>query len=570
MTKHIKMKYKSDIEEKMNFYRSPDKVMKLTRIGAFHQTRLSFMRQLLRRIFSEKWSFLYHDWSLDRNGFGHVVFSVETPSRVYSLVAFSHDLPPNKRSDRVIATEWDLTFALVKGVPSPKEIKRLAKEVPFQEAGRLSENELVLGRANRSVRLWNSVVDKLSSGNQPSMDEVKDVGYLMRTTAVYGSGKFGLADRSTIDGYEEFFAPFQVELLAVFLLRNVVFDLVDYFAKIKGGSRAVTLSNELKKVIGIGNSTGLGMAPFLVHHPELLNKWISARECAVTRVLELESISQGEFDLFKELLSRSLDNVRNWKSVSPSQIKRIDVLGSELTELIKFSAEFDFKILKPWLTLFSWVEKKFSLETQELFASLILEPYGKLIDELGLEMSFQSGNMPVINGRRTCAEIILEIEDNFSWAIEVDYEDKDQSARFWYYSQTKLEPRLGERYEEEGSNLEEPLAVGRDIKYFYCQLLKVREDRLLADYLMEYPEHRLAAKRVLASNIMPYGEIRDNLISKSMKPLDMLRCKLSFFGATKFDPRSDRWVRICMYQNAPLAGSDCSLYDDFWPYPDKS
>ena len=77
------------------------------------------------------------------------------------------------------------------------------------------------------------------------------MGYLYRSTAVYGSGKFGLADRSTIETYEEFFAPFQVELLAVFLLRNVVFDLVDYFAKIKGGSRAVTLSNELKKVIGI-------------------------------------------------------------------------------------------------------------------------------------------------------------------------------------------------------------------------------------------------------------------------------------------------------------------------------
>ena len=94
--------------------------------------------------------------------------------------------------------------------------------------------------------------------------------------------------------------------------------------------------------------------------------------------------------------------------------------------------------------------------------------------------------------------------------------------------------------------------------------------RLQDDYLMEYPEHRLAAKRVLASKSMPYGEIRDNLISKNMKPLDMLRCKLSFFGATKFDPRSDRWVRICMYQNAPLAGSDYSLYDDFWPYPDKA
>ena len=32
----------------------------------------------------------------------------------------------------------------------------------------------------------------------------------------------------------------------------------------------------------------------------------------------------------------------------------------------------------------------------------------------------------------------------------------------------------------------------------------------------------------------------------------MLRLKLSFFGALKFDPRSDKWLRICMFQGAPL------------------
>ena len=35
-------------------------------------------------------------------------------------------------------------------------------------------------------------------------------------------------------------------------------------------------------------------------------------------------------------------------------------------------------------------------------------------------------------------------------------------------------------------------------------------------------------------------------------PIDMLRLKLSFFGAIKFDPRSDKWLRICMFQGAPL------------------
>ena len=36
-------------------------------------------------------------------------------------------------------------------------------------------------------------------------------------------------------------------------------------------------------------------------------------------------------------------------------------------------------------------------------------------------------------------------------------------------------------------------------------------------------------------------------------PIDMLRLKLSFFGAVKFDPRSDKWLRINMYQGAPLS-----------------
>jgi len=31
----------------------------------------------------------------------------------------------------------------------------------------------------------------------------------------------------------------------------------------------------------------------------------------------------------------------------------------------------------------------------------------------------------------------------------------------------------------------------------------------------------------------------------------MLRCKLACFGASRFDPRSDRWVRISLFQNAP-------------------
>jgi hypothetical protein len=52
-----------------------------------------------------------------------------------------------------------------------------------------------------------------------------------------------------------------------------------------------------------------------------------------------------------------------------------------------------------------------------------------------------------------------------------------------------------------------------------------------------------------------------------MLPIDLLRCKLSFFGASKFDPKSDRWVRINMYQHAPFYDELKKVEADGWIYP---
>ena len=60
-------------------------------------------------------------------------------------------------------------------------------------------------------------MERLASGQQPDTEMVEQVGYLMRTTAVYGSGKFGAADREVVMDRPEFQAPFQVEMLSVFL-----------------------------------------------------------------------------------------------------------------------------------------------------------------------------------------------------------------------------------------------------------------------------------------------------------------------------------------------------------------
>ena len=74
----------------------------------------------------------------------------------------------------------------------------------------------------------------------------------------------------------------------------------------------------------------------------------------------------------------------------------------------------------------------------------------------------------------------------------------------------------------------------------------------VAAFLLCEPQWRHMVKRIQLAAETPYGEIHDNLLGKDCLPIDILRCKLSFFGATRFDPRSDRWVRICMYQDAPF------------------
>ena len=206
--------------------RSPDVVMRLERLGCAHQCRLSFMRVLLRRMQREGWTFDRPVFDIDAKGVGVAVYCAHGPDRTYSLVAFGHDLPAEQRSDRVIAHAWDSTFTLFDGVPAREDIERLSRNVPKQEAGRVSARELSVSRANRSVRMFEHVVSRLAAGAQPDIAVVEDVGYLMRTTAVYGSGKLGAADREAWGERPEFAGSFQPEMLSVYLTRAYTLDLV--------------------------------------------------------------------------------------------------------------------------------------------------------------------------------------------------------------------------------------------------------------------------------------------------------------------------------------------------------
>jgi hypothetical protein len=552
MTDSVDCADNNPMPDAAGYRRSPEVVMRLARMGSFHQTRLSFMRSLLRRLKKENWRFKRNLWAIDEQGFGRAVYTVYGPERAYSLVAFSHELPDDMRSDRVIATAWDATFALFDGIPTEADLDRLELNVPKQEAGRISDSELSLSRANRSVRLWQHVIDRLSAGQQPEREQLEAVGYLVRTTAVYGSGKFGAADRLTICDRPELSGPFQAELLSVWLTRAFSIDLVEHIACVRGGDQAVAIEPELRRRIGVGNSTGLGMAPFLVNHPALLNNWMMAREEAFARVRSLPMAEAAAVETFKQHFEGACFNVSQWHSEHPIQIEKLEALNADLEMMAAYIERESLSDDHPWDRFYRWAEKNLSLEGQEQLLSLMLEPYGELVDDLCQCMDadehvsfFIDGSLPVSNLREI-------IETQCGWALSVDYDQPENRARFWYTSAEKLEPRVGERFHEPGAEYELPLAIGCEIKQLHAALQLWGGGPGTAEFLLAHPEHRHTARRVQSLVSHPYAEIQDNLIAADMLPIDILRCKLSFFGATKFDPRSDRWVRICMYQDAPF------------------
>ena len=548
--------------------RDPSRIMRLARLGSMHQSRLSFMRILTRRMARENWTFSRTAFDMDEKGIGRATYRVDCPRRTYSLVAFGHDLPDEMRSDRVIAEAWDATFALLDGVPDETDVERLAANVPLQEAGRYSERELVVSRANRSSRLWEHVVAALAAGTQPDAEQLDAVGYLMRTTAVYGSGKFGAVDYAHVRNRPEFAAPFQAEMLIVYLIRAFVLDLVEHVARCRGGERAVPLDRGTARKLGIGNATGLGMAPFIVNHAALFNNWIAAREEAIRRVRSVPTATEAELALFLDRLRRSEVMVREWRSGHSAQQARVERLQMDL-QLIKARIEgWSTGENCPWDRLVGWSEAALSEEGQECLASLILEPYGAVVDELSEGMADADDGGFRIDGSMSLAETCRLLREHYGWALEIDWTVPAATARAWYISEEKLEPRLGERHEEDISEFEQPLSPGRDAARAFADLESWSPGEEVAAFLLKHPEHRHVIRRAQVCRSAPYAEIHDNTISASMLPIDMLRAKLSFFGATHFDPKSDRWVRIRMYAGAPYPGDlDPGSCED-WVYPE--
>ena len=543
-------------QSKINFnddfpLRHPADVMKLDRLGSFHQTRLSFSRQLIDELISNNWKTEIIKWNINSIGTGNAVIKISSKQRIYSLVVFCHQINDDERSDRVIAEKWDMTFSLFLGIPSKEELDEMSKNLKIQELGRHLPKQLTLSRANKSVRVFNSVLKNLSEGKQPDKKMINNIGYLVRTTAVYGNGKFGIADYLPETNDNPLNKPFQAEMLTVYLIRYFSIELVNYLAKEKGKDKSITLSNEISKHVGVGNATGLGMAPFLINHQKLIHKWIQARETAISRVLSIKKLSTYNQTKIFNLIERAYLYTTQWNVDDVIQFKRINVLRKELKDISNNESlngllNNDYPLQNVYLHFIN----KISIETQEILNSIFIEPFPELLEDLTNEMGTNEQNTVAIGYKVN--ELIKIIKDKYNWALKIDIKNPDENFYFWYTSQAKLEPRLGATQIDHGKEKQLPFDIPQQVQNALKILTKLPDDMTGAEAMILHPEIRNIIKRVIINENFPFSEIQNNLVGKKVRPIDLLRCKLSFFGATKYDPKSNLWTRITLFQGAPL------------------
>ncbi|MDC9719518.1 MAG: hypothetical protein PSN46_02195 [Gammaproteobacteria bacterium] len=541
--------------------------MDLERLGAGFASRLSFMRTLVRHMVQEQWAISYSQFELDQDGYGHAIFDIKMPHSQLSFVVFSQYLAPEERNDRVIAEKWDLTMTLVEGEVDDVWLERLAANVPLQEAGRIDSRSLSLARGNRSARVFDALLAQLRDGQQPDPKKLAEVGYLYRTTAVYGSGKFGACDWDKIARHHPDLArPFAAEMLVCYLLRQFSLDQLHHMAHQPEYPHAVDLDINLQRYLGIGNSTGLGMAPYLINHPLLMSQWVGQREQAYAEVLAAP-VALDKVERLQRILDQAMQHVREVSTFDEWQASNNAQLLIDAQSLSDWLSA-DPQQVTDWRQLHEWAEQHYSLEAQELLVSVLMELYPEVVnskeDNLAINESL------TYDPTQLAQDLADNIQHSYDWVFDYDFSQADEQQTFWYYSQEKIEPRLGKLGVDDGAELQMFLGIAKAVQACHDDLLifiEANSVASVAEFLLKAPEHLGIVSRIATMAQTQYGEIRANLLHKDVLPMHLLRCKLAFFGVSKFDPKSSLWVRNTMFQGAPIVSDLSGEFNDDWYFP---
>ena len=524
-------------------------------LGTARQTRHSFSRALTRFLADNGGKVTRRVWDIDSEGRGCAVYRVEVGSHVIEAVVFSQVIDEETRTDRVIAEDWDATIALVDGEASPDVVERLSGHVTRQEEGRAEDSSLIWGRANRSARFFDYMVEQLANGRQPEADAVSDAAYIMRSTAFYGNGKWGLRDFDGIDSNHPLSMPYRAQMLCAWLFREFSADLVEHVAAARG-SAAVPLDPAWRRYLGLGNATGLGMVPYVIRHPQVMDAWVAMRELPLARAMQQTwGPRSTEWERVRALLTRAGQYFETKKSFSTDPYPSGPELAAELEVATGWADEYAEKgqmnsaeVDRPGARLHQLCEQV-SLELRQVVDSVLVEVDASLDADIAALM--RCVDRTQLQPQMTVGELRALIDEHYGWVSEFDFTSDAETAKFWFYSENNQEPRRGERASDPGVITEHPVGIARDVAALRDSLADLDPQITVAEFLIAHNTHWGIVERVQSVAALPYAEARVNPLSADFLPLDLQRFQLALYGMENYNPQSTDWLRVTLFEGAP-------------------
>lgn len=533
--------------------RPSDEIMELTRMGATWPTKFSFSHSFLRHVCRIGFDCRIAELSLDEEGRGRIVYRVTVGGETLTFAVFSNPLDEAEQQDRIIATKWDAWAALFIGVPTEEALEQSRIQVQKVVWGRAAPETITWSRANRSARLFEHVIDRLASGRQPDAQQLNQVGYLIRTTGFSGNGRNGMHDYLHLRAIDHpLKAPYHAQMLAAYLWREFGFDLALHLARVRNPD-ALDLSPDIRRFVGVGNSSGIGLVPFVVRHPKLLHKWIEVREKALAQILA-EPFSSAAWQSVQ--FGRLLAQAREYFLYEPEGEVDEFVPGRTIADELALAADAFGRLAKapddraaanPIAGLLHDVDGRVTADTQELLHALALEVHEGGTVEADLLHADETLSFP--RDLRAGAFLAL-IREHFAWTSR--FAADGQRPHFWYASEENMEPRRGSRGIDEGEQYELPVDILGRFEELTQALESVSPDETLGRFLARYPDMRFMAGWAYTLADTEYAIARMDLLALDFSPLKIMRFQLALYGMLKFRPRSRTWLRATLFQGAGL------------------
>jgi hypothetical protein len=546
-------------------------MMRPERLAAIQPSRISITRALMNRMVRERWDISIERFDVDQSGSGTVIYSIKSPRQEFSFIAFSQPPSRKARTGRIIGQAWDMMGTLNEGAATEADIESARQELPKLYRGRATANALVWCRANRSMRVFDQTLAALTGGEQPLVEDLSQVCYLMRNTGLDGNGTFGTRSFPSLGRDHALGGPLQAQLLTAYLMREYSCDLVDHLARLHS-DKAVPLDPAIRRYLGVGNGSALGLIFFVHRHPRLIGSWIAAREEAAARARAL-NVKKGDrrIDELLDLVRRAITFRRQDKMVyetfaSSAEIADdLELVADALVALRDTGLAAGERRKHPFDALATRFEASLRPEALETFLSLLIELIPEEADALAADIG--GSDEVTVSAAQTCSEVAALIREHYRWALEIDMSSPEAYRFVWYKSESAEEPRRGARVE-----VPEALDLGLDIcgglQAILLDLEREEPGLSVARFLMKHPEHRYLVARIQVLQRFRYHTPRANINGEDFTPIDLVRLmNAGIHGIDKTRDFLRRNLRGVLYHGAPSPADIRAGREGVWAYP---